>query len=353
MIFSINRCAREYSDLPYMMLWGDLYVYSDSPMNLHNFYGYRLSQRNGGNWWSIQFFKEKIQFERSVLSDYRWGYNKSADIVMTNHPLLIETYLNSLTTSVIVTDQGELKDLQIYRLKSSANRKSIKEVTDEIHQQLVDNTSTLIQENDCRFVSYSCGLDSSLNVMNCANRQIQILVTSKTKDTLHKYNCDYIDKLIVSDFYKHSPEFGTSENQVDKHFYDVKNVIDGSYGDLVTGHYNDIFNNLDSFQQQLIDKNLVYDQRPVSKQSEIINSFNKLKFKLVSIAISEPRRGMFTDYCVYDPYRDIQLLEILFQLSEHDLFYEIATAQIQKTLLAGSGIIITNYKNDLTSLYTA
>jgi hypothetical protein len=84
-----------------------------------------------------------------------------------------------------------------------------------------------------------------------------------------------------------------------------------------------------------------------------INSYAKIAMELINSATHEPRRGIFSDYCVYDPYRDIGILESLLQLSKEDLTYQVATAVVQKNILSGSKLLVTKHKNDLETLYVA
>jgi len=144
--------------------------------------------------------------------------------------------------SAEVTPLARTQNIKKHKVRSSPDKKDLARVTAEINERLIKNTDVLLDAYNCQHVSYSFGLDSSLNVFNSARKSCKLIVTAETEAVLNNRRFKIDREIVVGNFYKHKSEFGTLPSQIDKHFYDTQSVIDGSYGDLVIGHYAAVLN---------------------------------------------------------------------------------------------------------------
>lgn len=351
MIFCVSHRIIDHAEFPYVRSVNGLLVYSSTPLEDCNFFGYRLSSFYSGNWWTIEFSGDQVRFARSVLADYRWGSDVNNGVLLTNHPNFLKIYLSSLAVSASVCCKNSKITLEKYRFNSKRDTKDLVSVTDEVQQRLLQNFDILLSQYNCQHVSYSLGMDSSVNVLNSLSKPVTILITDRTQKELLSHNVSFIDNQIMSpEIRSRRPEFGTADRQVDQHFYDVQRVIDGSYGDLTLGHTG-FFSRLPPEERLKFSTDQIYDSRPSNLPP--LATRNQILYELVNTAVHEARRGIFSDHCVYDTYRDIDLLEMLMQLSTDELIRQLITGHIQKCILAGSGLLVTQHKGQTSSVCIA
>lgn len=340
MIFAVSRQGCEHPIFCHRRRCRDLVIDSTVPLQDNiNIYGYRLSDPESGNWWQISI-RDQVILTRSVSADYHWGHN--GHILLTNFWPLIKHRLSALVTRVDFDDRAEIR-CQKYRFQRAATINTIESTMVLVAERLERNLNYLVEHYGCEAVAWSQGLDTLCN---------------------HKLRPD-LDLAISSTFQGWTPRdkklrrFRLTRPAPRPWFWPTYTcamldsdspIIDGFYGDSALARCPEL--GLWAMQDlcEKIETSDIYSAVDVVSTPM---SWSKLKQTLVDRFLHVPRHGILGYRTVFDPYRDIKILELVLQLNNRDLCWQMNTATIQKQILSGSGLVGNKFKNrsDLTIRY--
>lgn len=336
MIFAVSRHGCDHSFFSYRCSIDGLIVDSSTPLQDVNNFGYRLADKESGNWWQI-LLTEGLCLTRSVSADYHWGQGN--DILVTNFWPLIKQRFNPLVVQ-ITFDRDANRFCKLHRLKESEIQNNIQSAVDLVAARLSNNIDYLVENYDCKAVAWSQGLDTMCN--HRLRSDLDLAIASSFQGWLPSGKHCIRSDLSMS---KNEPWFCPGHNSVA--LQTNLAIIDGFYGDAALCRSPSL--GLWAMQNlgMHIDPQDIY-QTPNVNEIPSAMSWTKLKQTLVNNFLNMPRHGIFSNSTIFDPYRDHKILQIVLTLSNKDLCLQMNTACIQKQILAESDLIGNKFKNDPT-----
>jgi hypothetical protein len=266
---------------------------------------------------------------------------------------LIDTSFDNFINKYEVTPDNLVSKtkLNLSSIFKKSHPITMDECIEKVKAKLSSNIKELIHHYGADFVAYTAGLDSSTNATIAAgiDPDITLLANHRlypTVQKLKKYNSVSDETTDGLSKYKNY----MNKQNIKKHFYSNNKVIAGFSGDHILLHQADLYHqsiDLIDCTDRLSDNEL-YD--PANKNYNKFKNVLELKLSAITLAITPQFQLWFDDnYEIYDPYRDLSILETIMQLPLTLLVQQLGSGMIQRKIIESLdpdlGFLLTKNKN--------